>query len=424
MFLREFLGYDPKDESKYSAVLPGSNKKLTEASAKTQNSAEYKGFIVSIEALHCYPYATGNFTRYMTEACKKSLDKWTHPYEKPTILYHNDYDGVINGRIIESSMGKSQNTGGDCLLIKATAPDWKTQDDLSSEILKTVSVGVDASDVRCSICGAHIAEGEVCDHKRGSVYDGKICYWDVYDFTPKELSYVIVPSDEYAQVIDCKYYQDLLGEQDSIPLRNAESQSDLNINLHLQESLNKNIEGKTIMSAVNDDNIQLKESKALVESLQAEKKAWNGDKIAMTEQITQLNNEKVKMQESIQQFKKDIEAKDVELKQEKELKEAAEKKVSDLSSEVKLSLVESLAALREKLNKPKLEKLEDRSIDSLRDSIKDLKAEIEEKALKESKGSVKPENIDDKASKLETKVIAGKTAMTESVNASVEHFDL
>ena len=178
------------------------------------------------------------------------------------------------------------------------------------------------------------------------------------------------------------------------------------------------------MSAVNDDNIQLKESKALVESLQAEKKAWNGDKIAMTEQITQLNNEKVKMQESIQQFKKDIEAKDVELKQEKELKEAAEKKVSDLSSEVKLSLVESLAALREKLNKPKLEKLEDRSIDSLRDSIKDLKAEIEEKALKESKGSVKPENIDDKAPKLETKVIAGKTTMTESVNASVEHFDL
>ncbi len=137
----------------------------------------------------------------------------------------------------------------------------------------------------------------------------------------------------------------------------------------------------------NDIELKLKESQATIDSLQAEKKAWTGEKITMTEQITALNNEKIAFQEQIQQLQSDMESKDAALTQEKELKEAAEKKVEELMGEVKTSLVASLTSLREKANKPALEKLEERSIDSLRDSIADLKAELDAAKLQESKGT-------------------------------------
>ena len=342
--------------------------------------------------MHCAPYVTGNYTRYMEKAFSSTLKQWTKPYERPTIMYHNDYDGKVVGRVVNAYIAESEQSKGPCLFLEATAPSWQTQEALENHILTTTSIGVEGTDVRCSICGAKISDGEFCEHHRGKEYEGELCTWDIYKCIPREISYVIVPSDKMSRVIDIITPDSPTGTVH----RHSEDQDEPEVNLQESQQNNFNTNNDNFSEGTNtmpkDIELQLKESQATVDSLQAEKKAWAGEKISMTEQITALNNEKVAFQEQIQQFKADIEAKDAAIAQEKEMKEAAEKKVAELMTEVKASLVESLTTLRVKANKAPLDKLEERTIDSLRDSIADLKAELEMTQMKEAKGGVQPEN--------------------------------
>ena len=162
--------------------------------------------------------------------------------------------------------------------------------------------------------------------------------------------------------------------------------------------------------------------------METERKALLGDKKSLQESIDTLNSDKVKLQESLADAKKTAEEAELSKQQEKGLREAAEKKVEELTQEVRVSLAESYAALREKAHKPALEKLEERSIESLRDSISDLKAELKEaahekddaktkEALKDAKGSVVKEDM-----KIQESVKADKEPEVKS--AEPENFDL
>jgi len=385
--LREFEGYKIEDASKYKQptfAQSSSNdgKKMTE---------NYEGvwaddFTAVIEAMHCYPHATGNFTRYMADGCKESLSGWTDPYERPTIMFHNDYDGIVNGRIKKAYMGHSEKSGTDCLMLESSHPDYNTRRDISSGILKTVSIGVAAHDVRCSICGQQLAEGEMCDHVRGVEYDGQICYWDVYKFTPKELSYVIVPSDKYAQVKHIKYSNES-GRETPLAMHNGEMKT--------TEGLQKNNLHTKNKEKPMELEEQLKVEKKLNESLQASKTALENDKMKLTEQITQLTNEKIQLQESEKTLKEQISAKEALVAQEKQLREAQEEENKKLQEEVKTALVDKLTSLRESAGKPKMEKLNERSIESLRDSISDLEAELKESQTKGTKGSAADPTVSD-----------------------------
>ena len=405
LLLREIEGYKLEDEKKYNcSSAPFGDKKSKAATdvkeayepiAKVNNEFwSNKEFTARIEALHCYPHATGNFTRYMSQACKASLQEWTEPYERPTIMYHNDYDGVVNGRIKNAYMGTSELSGTDCLMLEASAPEWKTRDGIMSGILKTVSVGVSGTDVRCSICGAQLSEGEFCEHIRGNVYDGQTCYWDVYEFIPKELSYVIVPSDKYAQVvgvITADYAEESEGttcdstRKTVFNLTNKECQKS-DKTLDMREGLTDDIKQKEI----NDSNMDEKDKKMaealkMNENLQTSITALQNDKVSLTEQLAEVTKEKVSLQEDNKTLKEQIAAKDLEITQQKELREAQEKENEKLQKEMKVSLVETLTALREKANKSKIEKLEERSLDSLRDSINDLKEELKVQQLQDAK---------------------------------------
>ena len=159
--------------------------------------------MVEIEGIHAYPYHTRNYTRYMPEALKESQFKWTHPYLKPLIKHHNDQNGEIIGRIYDATYSEKtsiDNVGG--LYFTVSVPDKKAEYEVENRLLETVSIGVSTNDVRCSICGSPIIDAEEgCpnNHVRGAKYDGETCYWDIYNIEPKELSYVIVPSDAYAK---------------------------------------------------------------------------------------------------------------------------------------------------------------------------------------------------------------------------------
>ena len=197
MEFREYLGFNPVDV-KESAVAH---------SHSLSNNVKAKGLKVDIEALHFYPYATRNDTRYYESAMRESLHKWTYPYNIPVIKHHNDEDGETIGRVINAEIKESQRLPGTkALVLTADILTPDAQEEVKNGLLDTVSIGARGDEVRCSICGQDLANDGLCEHARGTKYDGEMCYWDFKKLEPKELSYVIVPSDAYAKNI--KVYDD------------------------------------------------------------------------------------------------------------------------------------------------------------------------------------------------------------------------
>lgn len=407
--LREFVGFDPMKPKKTST----NSKEFNEWLSKYRDITDLKeapvspntDFVALIEAIHA-DIPTRNFTRYIASGCQKSVASWTQPYNIPVIMYHNDYDGQIIGRVIEASVKPSVKTEGQALVLKASIPGYLDREHVCDGLLNTVSIGARASDVRCSICGAQLSEGEFCEHERGQVYDGQTCFWDVYEWEAKEVSFVIVPSDKYAGVINVISGHDLM----PVTTINSSEEHDSNPNtINIKESEGEN-------------NLDIKEAEKKIGSLQTEITALKGDKVSLQESIDSLNKDKISMQESMKQLKEQIEEKDLAVSHEKELREAAESKVDDLMKEVKMSLVESLTTLREKAGKPAIEKLEERSIDSLRDSIADIKAELKESEKESKKEDLKESKAKDKAPQLnESEETIKKTEKEDQV---FEDFDL
>ena len=155
--------------------------------------------MVDIEGIHSI--VTRNFTYYTPECLKKSAPYWTSPYERPVIMHHNDRDGVQIARIKAADYMESTRAKSPGLLFTCNIGDEAGIKGVKNGTLSTVSIGAVIHKATCSICGQNIAvEGE-CEHQRGRKYDGKLCYWLMEDMEPKELSYVIVPSDRYANTV-------------------------------------------------------------------------------------------------------------------------------------------------------------------------------------------------------------------------------
>lgn len=202
---------------------------------ENQNQIVDDSIMVDVEGLHAI--TTGNYTRYLPSALERSVKSWTFPYNKPVIMHHNEDDGKIIGRI-HAVQYKTVNTrsGTPALSFTINVPDEDGKQQIKDGRLSTVSVGINATDVKCSICGHNVARNGMCEHKRGRSYSGNICYWDVYEFIGKELSYVITPSDPYAHNI--KIYSPTINMKE-------------NSKMILNESMT---EGTTIDNNIVDDN--------------------------------------------------------------------------------------------------------------------------------------------------------------------------
>lgn len=155
--------------------------------------------MVDIEGIHSI--VTRNFTYYTPECLKKSAPYWTSPYERPVIMHHNDRDGVQIGRIKAAEYMESTRAKSPGLLFTCNIGDEAGIKGVKNGTLSTVSIGAVIHKATCSICGQNIAAEGECEHQRGRKYEGKLCYWLMEDMEPKELSYVIVPSDRYANTV-------------------------------------------------------------------------------------------------------------------------------------------------------------------------------------------------------------------------------
>lgn len=386
MLLREYIGFDPRNP--YGAKYSNINYHITESAPAVfgQSGDNSQVPTVKIAAIHLFPYVTRNFTRYHLEGAQKSIGKWTYPYNIPTIMFHNDIDGQVNGRIISASIQDSNETNSPYIEVQATTPLQSTQDSLQQDLLKTVSIGVDCFDVRCSICGAQLTE-EWCEHIPGQIYDGKTCINEVYEYAPRELSYVIVPADEYARVLpeSSKASQPYPGlfvpaVTSPIPMLNSSKSASNNktgSNLILTNSIKE-----TFTTMDFKDSPEYKTMQSTIDALTLDKKQ-------LSEQLESANTDKIALHESINKIQGENTNLAAKLAAQKAEYEAQATKLEEMSKEVKSTLAMSYAALREKAGLSAMENLEKRSMDSLRDSINDLKAMLATESINKTANIVK-----------------------------------
>lgn len=352
-----------------------------------------------IEGIHVGP--TRNFTWYMEEALDYSIPSWTKPYQRPLIMHHNEKDGKIIGRIVHvEKLTKNTRSGTPALLFTCNVPDKDGKEQIQDGRLKTVSIGVIAHDVRCSICGEQVQLDEngcpECGHMRGNIYDEQVCYWKIYKMEAKELSYVIVPSDIYAHNIRTyKPSNHELGLTEGLDL-NEGKVKDMTIkkeneNLEVQE-------GQVIDETVKDEKVAVQEEPKTEEPAKEEPKAetkedkkeeakepkeTEADKAK--EELETLKAEKAALAKELDDVKKlladatiklDKATKDLNV--EVELKESLENELINVKVELREAAEENLNSYRQVLNKPVLTKeaLESRSLESIKDAISDLKEEM------------------------------------------------
>lgn len=354
IIIREYAGYN-----NFNATRNAIDVNFTEGFFNETNDSfatiEPDSLMVDVEGIHAYPYATRNFTRYMPKCLKNSIPSWTKPYRKPVIKHHNEENGETIGRIINVKYKESNTLSNTpALVFTINIPNEQAKKEIKNGLLATTSIGVIAHDVRCSICGAHLEDGSSCGHERGQEYsiNGKkeICYWDMYSIEAKELSYVIVPSDAYSKNI-----------------RAYPAASTHNNNKPISESLNDNeinIKGET----------NLEDTKVLKEKLQQSEESIT----KLNEKITELESEKKSLKEKIVELNNNIDSLKEEKTQEIQLREGAESELIETKKELRLNIIENFQYLRQATGKEKinLDLLENRTDDSLKDSIKDLKEEL------------------------------------------------
>lgn len=194
--IKEYVGFSSSKPTKNNGILV---QESIAAIAVPQQMISPDSLMVEIEGIHSN-VLTINCTEYSENCLKNSLPYWTSPYEKPVIMHHNDEDGQIIGRVKRVEMVDSKRSGTPAINFICNIGDENGVKGIKNGTLSTVSIGAIAYDVTCSICGANVAECD-CGHKKGHMYDGKLCYWTIEEMEPREVSYVILPSDKYAQTM-------------------------------------------------------------------------------------------------------------------------------------------------------------------------------------------------------------------------------
>lgn len=148
---------------------------------------------------------------YKPSGMKTGYHTWINPYPKPVLINHDTMMSplgrVIDARFMEDSPEDYHAIFNRVENVPACHVDLTldiTDKDAIKKILDgsylTVSQSCSCQDVRCSICDADVISDR-CDHIRNrKTEDGERVFWKFGALEYKEISFVNVPSDQYAKV--------------------------------------------------------------------------------------------------------------------------------------------------------------------------------------------------------------------------------
>ena len=340
----------------------------------TQTYIDENSLMVDIEAIHSI--VTRNNTLYTPQCIKDSIPYWTAPYERPVIMHHNERDGVIIGRVKSANyIENSERSGTAALELVVNIGDEEGKKGIKNGTLATVSIGAIAHDIKCSICGQNLVEEGLCEHDKGEIYNGKKCYWIVNKIEPKEVSYVIVPSDIYAH------------------------------NTRVYDAVKKN------------RNNEVKES---MENIFADLILESGLANALTESKKEEVKEGAQINEEV---KPDAKVEKSEIKEEPKAEEGEKEGESEVKEEPKKEEKESKEEEPKEKEEAKSEEKENKEQDEAKEDDKEVKKEKEE----EKKEEEDKEPKEDKSKELEEenkalkKQIADLEAKVEKLTRAVEN---
>lgn len=160
--------------------------------------------VPDIECIHAG--LTKNYTFYPAEKLRGNPEthtgiySWTYPYEKPMLKNHDTSLDPL-GRIVEATFASQGLTGQNAVVIRPKLIDQDAIEKVKNGTFKTVSIGGSTDSLICSICGTDNIH-DACEHWPGQEYDGSMCYFIVGNLTFNECSFVNVPADENAMIIN------------------------------------------------------------------------------------------------------------------------------------------------------------------------------------------------------------------------------
>lgn len=192
-------------------VTLGANQEEISYKAKKLIESNNGVLIPTIEAVHSK--VTRNMTFYGPSRLKGKEDyvipetgekrpsgvySWTTPFNKPMLVNHDIRVDPL-GRVVKAEYKSRTSAGIPGIVIYPEITDPEAALKVLDGRYSTVSIGADTNAAFCSICKKNQVE-EWCDHRRGRVYDGKLCYWSMGEIWFGECSFVNAPSDELAGV--------------------------------------------------------------------------------------------------------------------------------------------------------------------------------------------------------------------------------
>ena len=371
LMIRELIGGVPRTVNRTPFELAESMT-VSEGLSSEANQIDPDSLMVDIEGIHAHPHATRNYTRYMPQCLKNSCPSWTKPYRRPLIKHHNEENGDTIGRVCDVKYKTTGTLSGTpALVFTVNVPQSEAKKDIQNGLLDTVSIGVIAHDVRCSICGKQIElddNGEIvsCEHKRGEVYGKETAYWDIYSMEAKELSYVNVPADMYAKNLRC------------YPATKSTSKQTAGI----QEGYDANLQRKGDSNMPTDDNKdlakELSEAKEMIADLTKQVKELNSAKTALEAENKSLLDSKEALEadkKALEESKASLEA---QASEDKSMKEGMQAEIADAKKAMRESMIGQFQLMRKILGKNEIgeESMKTRTEDSIKDSIADMKEEI------------------------------------------------
>ena len=181
-------------------------KEIIVDSSRKKKDNEKIALYPKIEAVHVG--LTKNKTFYPADKLKGKTElfsgvySWLIPYRKPILTHHNKNDGEPIGRVHNAKYLTETKAGRDGILVIPEITDQLAIEKVLDGRYFTVSIGGSTDAAICSICAKNIIEDGWCEHEKGKTYGDQECYWIVGNLWFNELSFVNVPADPDAMIVE------------------------------------------------------------------------------------------------------------------------------------------------------------------------------------------------------------------------------
>lgn len=185
------------------------NDKLKDIKSSLSEAVSEKKLILKPKIAAIHAGRTRNNTIYNEQYLRGNMAhpngpsgmySFLYPYNKPMLKNHDTWSEPT-GRIMNAQYVATAGGGGFIQIVPHITDQDAIEKILDGRYL-TVSIGATADSAICNICGKDIIKEGWCEHERGETYDGNVCGWLIGELWFDECSWVNIPSDSTAKILD------------------------------------------------------------------------------------------------------------------------------------------------------------------------------------------------------------------------------